>query len=340
MPGRHGQPIVPLHKKMTRKHWIAVTAGALAVVTLATSTAFATVHYFTAEPASHLTAYSINDLVSNSKDVSRSTLRAALKNNAGDASADTQYIKVVINGASRMVLGTDFTDVKSVLAAGNITLEDTDSITPSLDTAVKESTVIKITRADSTIETVEQSLPFNTVEIKDDSLPEGTKKVTVKGKEGIVEQTNLVTKNGDSVIYTSTITEYVKAAPVNEEVHVGTKKSTAVPSTGSAQLGTTVPVSEAQAIAHEMVLARGWSESDFTALVNLWNKESGWRTTAANPSGAYGIPQALPGSKMASAGADWQTNATTQITWGIGYIAGRYGTPSAAWAHSQAYNWY
>ena len=89
-----------------------------------------------------------------------------------------------------------------------------------------------------------------------------------------------------------------------------------------------------------MVLARGWSESDFTALVNLWNKESGWRTTAANPSGAYGIPQALPGSKMASAGADWQTSATTQITWGLGYIAGRYGTPTAAWAHSQAYNWY
>jgi hypothetical protein len=62
--------------------------------------------------------------------------------------------------------------------------------------------------------------------------------------------------------------------------------------------------------------------------------------TAENPDGAYGIPQALPGSKMASAGPDWQTNATTQITWGLEYIDGRYGNPCGAWAHSQATGWY
>jgi hypothetical protein len=90
-----------------------------------------------------------------------------------------------------------------------------------------------------------------------------------------------------------------------------------------------------------MVIARGWSESDFTCLVQLWNKESGWRSNAANPSsGAYGIPQALPGSKMASAGADWATNPATQITWGLGYIAGRYSTPCGAWSHSQSSGWY
>jgi hypothetical protein len=62
---------------------------------------------------------------------------------------------------------------------------------------------------------------------------------------------------------------------------------------------------------------------------------------AGNPvTGAYGIPQALPGAKMASAGPDWQNNAHTQIKWGLGYIAGRYGTPCGAWAHSQATNWY
>jgi hypothetical protein len=61
---------------------------------------------------------------------------------------------------------------------------------------------------------------------------------------------------------------------------------------------------------------------------------------AANPSGAYGIPQALPGAKMASAGPDWQNSAHTQINWGLGYIASRYGTPCGAWAHSQATNWY
>ncbi|WP_307858390.1 lytic transglycosylase domain-containing protein [Curtobacterium aurantiacum] len=92
----------------------------------------------------------------------------------------------------------------------------------------------------------------------------------------------------------------------------------------------------AQAIAAQMVAARGWGAGEYGCLVSLWNKESGWRTTAANPNGAYGIPQAYPGSKMASAGADWQTNPATQITWGLDYIGGRYGTPCGAWGQSQA----
>lgn len=96
----------------------------------------------------------------------------------------------------------------------------------------------------------------------------------------------------------------------------------------------------AQAIAQQMVAARGWGSDQFNCLVSLWNKESGWRVNAYNPSGAYGIPQALPGSKMASAGADWQTNPATQITWGLNYIAGVYGTPCGAWGHSVANNWY
>ncbi|PWC08257.1 lytic transglycosylase domain-containing protein [Mycetocola zhujimingii] len=97
----------------------------------------------------------------------------------------------------------------------------------------------------------------------------------------------------------------------------------------------------AQAIAHDMVLARGWGEDQFSCLVALWKKESGWRVNAENKSsGAYGIPQALPGSKMSSAGSDWATNPATQITWGLGYISGRYGTPCGAWGHSQAKNWY
>ncbi|MCE0458680.1 lytic transglycosylase domain-containing protein [Curtobacterium flaccumfaciens] len=96
----------------------------------------------------------------------------------------------------------------------------------------------------------------------------------------------------------------------------------------------------AQAIALQQVTARGWGTDQYNCLVSLWNKESGWRVNAYNPSGAYGIPQALPGSKMATAGADWQTNPATQITWGLNYIAGVYGTPCGAWGHSQANNWY
>jgi len=98
----------------------------------------------------------------------------------------------------------------------------------------------------------------------------------------------------------------------------------------------------AQATARAMASSRyGWGSGEFSCLSQLWQKESGWSYTAHNPSGATGIPQALPGSKMASAGTDWATNATTQVAWGLEYIhASSYGTPCAAWSHSQAYNWY
>lgn len=98
----------------------------------------------------------------------------------------------------------------------------------------------------------------------------------------------------------------------------------------------------AKATARQMAASQyGWGDGQFSCLESLWNKESGWNYQAYNSgSGATGIPQSLPGNKMASAGADWQTNATTQIAWGLGYIAGSYGTPCAAWGHSQATDWY
>lgn len=106
----------------------------------------------------------------------------------------------------------------------------------------------------------------------------------------------------------------------------------------------TVPVtnlSALQSYAHGLVVGTyGWSEADFSALVSLWNRESGWNVTAANRSGAYGIPQALPGSKMSSEGADWATNGETQIRWGLKYIKSSYGSPSAAWQHFCSRGWY
>jgi hypothetical protein len=90
-------------------------------------------------------------------------------------------------------------------------------------------------------------------------------------------------------------------------------------------------------IAMGMLGSYGWSSSQFSCLDPLWNLESGWNVYASNPSsGAYGIPQALPGSKMASAGPDWQSDAATQIRWGLGYIQAMYGSPCGAWAHEQA----
>ena len=119
--------------------------------------------------------------------------------------------------------------------------------------------------------------------------------------------------------------------------------------TGSAGGGTGAPTvtfpppnpGTAQSTAYNMMASFGFDpKTEFGCLNNIWTRESGWRYNAANASGAYGIPQALPGSKMASAGADWQTNPATQIRWGLGYIKGTYGTPCNAWAFWQAHSYY
>jgi hypothetical protein len=93
--------------------------------------------------------------------------------------------------------------------------------------------------------------------------------------------------------------------------------------------------------AYTLVLANSWGRDQYSCLVALWTRESNWRWNAFNSSsGAYGIPQALPGAKMAEMGADWQTNPETQIRWGVNYIKHRYGAPCGAMAHSNKFNWY
>ncbi|MGL4339508.1 MAG: transglycosylase SLT domain-containing protein [Rhodoglobus sp.] len=97
----------------------------------------------------------------------------------------------------------------------------------------------------------------------------------------------------------------------------------------------------AQAIAYGMLTSMGMGDDQYSCLVALWSRESGWNVYAYNASsGAYGIPQSLPGEKMASAGADWATNPATQISWGLSYIQGRYATPCGAWEHSENRGWY
>ena len=97
----------------------------------------------------------------------------------------------------------------------------------------------------------------------------------------------------------------------------------------------------AQSTAYSLMASFGFSpQTYFGCLLDLWNRESGWRYDAENASGAYGIPQALPGSKMASAGADWETNPATQIKWGLGYIKQLYGNPCGAWAFEEANGYY
>lgn len=280
---------------------------------------------------------------------------------AGGVDPGISYIKVVINGQSRFVFGMHFTDVKSVLQEGNITLEQGDSISPSLSSPVNENTVITIESPNSQISTQDTPIAYNVITKNDPSMQVGTEKVSVQGKDGVMQTTKLVRRTGSKVTFSNTIVSFVKTAPTNEVILIGTKAvasqaspssspassssssssfsqaSSSSSSSSSSSIGTTQAVGSPQKIAQQLLEEHGWDAEQFTCLVELWQKESGWSVTAENPSGAYGIPQALPGSKM---GPGWQTSATVQISWGLEYIATRYGTPCGAWAHEVADNWY
>ncbi len=132
-----------------------------------------------------------------------------------------------------------------------------------------------------------------------------------------------------------------KAAPTTAQVRKPTpKKTTAKPVAPVAPAAGCSGYSGNQLIACNLLPSFGFSTSQMSALIPMWSRESGWSVYAANPSGAYGIPQALPGSKMAAYGSDWQTNPATQIKWGLSYIKSRYGSPSAAWSFWQSNGWY
>jgi hypothetical protein len=146
--------------------------------------------------------------------------------------------------------------------------------------------------------------------------------------------------------------QMIVLSAATHSVHlIGAPKVAAQPlqdsaSGGSGSGGSTVSLpppnpGTAQRIAYNMMPSFGFNpKTEFGCLDNIYTRESGWRYNAENASGAYGIPQALPGVKMASAGADWQTNPATQIKWGLGYIKSIYGTPCGAWSFWQAHGYY
>ena len=135
--------------------------------------------------------------------------------------------------------------------------------------------------------------------------------------------------------------EEAEAKKKAEELRIAQSKQ--VTSRGGTSVRTaTGTKAEYQAYAKDLCInTYGWTENDFNCLVKLWERESNWNPNAHNKSsGAHGIPQSLPASKMASEGSDYMTNYKTQIRWGLKYITNRYGTPSNAWAHSQQKGWY
>jgi resuscitation-promoting factor RpfB len=114
------------------------------------------------------------------------------------------------------------------------------------------------------------------------------------------------------------------------------------PAGGDAAGGTQASAGSVVALGQQLASGYGWGTgAEWICLDELWTRESGWQMVWNYAgSGAYGIPQALPASKMASAGADYMTDPATQIRWGLGYIRGTYGDPCTAWAHETASGWY
>ena len=278
-------------------------------------------------------------------------------------------VKIVLSSGYEMDVVTTKTNVKEILDENHILLLEDEKVFPLETEDISDNKTIVITKEDeitlAQVEEVENSsetttedilqnyskiiekivteqvsIPYETI-TKDVSTGNGTKlnQVVQNGVDGIKEVTYKVKYQNDEQIEKIEISSKIIKEPVNKIVEVKTRQVTSRSSEERVAVSGTK--AEYQAYAKERCYAYGWSESDFNCLVSLWNKESGWNVTAKNRnSGAYGIPQALPGSKMASAGSDYLTNYKTQIDWGLNYIKSRYGTPTAAWQHSQSKGWY
>jgi hypothetical protein len=158
------------------------------------------------------------------------------------------------------------------------------------------------------------------------------------GRQGLVlaqERQKVILQDAATQSFSVTSAPKISTAPPPSSVSQGGQAGAPIVPSGPPPN----PAS-AQGIAYKLLPSFGFSTDQFGCLNDIFTRESGWRYNAENASGAYGIPQALPGSKMASAGPNWQTNPTTQIKWGLGYIKGRYGTPCKAWAAWQVQGWY
>lgn len=229
---------------------------------------------------------------------------------------------------------TSAATVRDVLDDLGVVLNPGDVVSPALDELPTDGQVISVGRVAGSTTTVTEVLPYAVEETQDPKLVVGQRVVKQAGRVGQATTTYDVALVDGVEAARTVVAQQVTVEPRTEIVHVGTLElpdpTTVVVDPGSAR-----------ALGQAMALERGYGADEFACLERLWTKESNWNVTAENPSsGAYGIPQSLPGTKMASVAADWRTNAATQITWGLNYIEGRYGTPCGAWAKSQASGWY
>jgi uncharacterized protein YabE (DUF348 family) len=211
--------------------------------------------------------------------------------------------------------------IAAMLSEKHIKLENGETVDPGPQTKITPSMQIFILAKGSQVVTTEENIPFPTQNVNDITLSFGTTVVRQQGQPGKQAVTYLITaqKNGGEPTR-KIIQQAIIQTPVTQIVAVGA----------------TIDINGDKT---SIMAAAGIPSSDYPYANFIVSHESGWRPTAANPSGAYGLCQSLPGSKMASAGADWQTNPVTQLRWCNGY-ASRYGGWAGAYNHWLAYrNW-
>lgn len=255
---------------------------------------------------------------------------------AGETLSDTGVsMRLVVDRATPVnvklygqttVMRTQKGTIADLLKEKGIKLEAADRIAPAATTPITANMNIEIWREGKQTITVGEDVPFNTQRIQDADQYLGYTSVRTPGLVGKRTVTyEIDIKNGQEVSRTQ-IQSVTTAQPNDEVVVVGIKQRVADPASN-------------QLLGHQLMLNAGFGEDQWPCLLALWNRESGWSQYKANyaGSGAYGIPQALPGSKM---GPGWESDATVQINWGLGYIKGRYGTPCGANSFQQSKGWY
>ena len=274
-------------------------------------------------------------------------------------------VKIILSSGYEMDVMTTNTKVSDILNENHIILLESELSVPSPDEELSDNNTIKITKysdeeklnkaiensfsAEDIIKsyttivekliTVTEEIPYETITKDVSNGGESTQnKVTQAGQNGIKEVVYRVKYQNDEEIERTKISETITKQPVEKIVEVRTITITARAGDSRAATGSKA---DYQAYAAQRCYDKGWTSYDVECLIKLWNRESGWNIYSSNKhSGAYGIPQALPGSKMASCGSDWRTNYKTQIEWGLNYIAGRYGSPSRAWSSFCSKGWY
>jgi len=262
-------------------------------------------------------------------------------------------LSIVADGAT-VEHTTQAATLAEALAEAGVVVDADDITSDALSNPVRDGMSVTIQRVEVTQVTEQVVDSHQSQKVESSSLYVGTEKVTTAGVDGVASHTYRVTMIDGVEVGREMLVSTVAQQRVDEVIAVGTrakpapvaaaaKPATASSSSSSSSAPSSGPVlaGSNREIGAALAAARGWTGSQWQCLDSLFQRESGWNHVASNASsGAYGIPQSLPGSKMGTVAADWRTNPATQITWGLNYIAGRYGTPCGAWSHSQSYHWY